>query len=49
MPEMPGNKYCPVQSFLTYKIALDPRKEFLWQKAKITKFPDNGKGTWYGP
>ena len=35
MPELPQNKYCPVQSFLTYKISLAHDKDFLWQKPKM--------------
>ena len=49
MPELPNNKYCPVQSFLTYKISLDPKIDHLWQKPKMKVFPADGKGTWYGP
>ena len=49
MPEMPKSKYCPVQSFLTYKISLTPEKDFLWQKPRMKTYPSDGKGTWYGP
>ena len=49
MPELPQNKYCPVQSFLTYKTSLTHDKDFLWQKSKMIKFPANGKGTWCRP
>ena len=49
MPELPGSKYCPVQSFMTYIISLDKRVNHLWQKANRKIFPADGKGTWYGP
>ena len=49
MPELPGSKYCPVQSFLTYKISLSHSKNYLWQQANRKDFLENGKGTWYGP
>ena len=49
MPEMPGNKYCVLKSYLTYKYSLDPTKEYLWQKPRMKEFPANRKGVWYGP
>ena len=49
MPEMPGSKYCPVQSFLTYLHALDKKVEHLWQRPKFNQYPEDGKGVWYGP
>ena len=49
LPETPGSKYCPVQSFLTYRISLDRSVPYLWQRPKMSTFPEDGKGTWYGP
>ena len=49
MPELPGSKYCPVQSYLTYTISLDRNSPYLWQWPKFNIFPVDGKGTWYGP
>ena len=49
MPELPGSKYYPVQSYMTYIISLDRSKNYLWQRANRKKFPADGKGTWYGP
>ena len=49
MPEMPGSKYCLVQSYLTYLYSLDKKSNFLWQHPKMKHFPADGKGTWYGP
>ena len=46
---MPGSKYCPVQSYLTYFYALDKNNDYLWQRRKFKDFPENGKGVWYGP
>ena len=49
MHKIQGNKFCPVQLYLTYKISLDTRSEYLWQKPRMKKIPADGKGTWFGP
>ena len=47
MPEIPGDKYCPVASYLKYTNALSPKSESLWQTLKFTEFPINNKEIWY--
>ena len=49
MPERPGSKYCPVQSYLTYIYSLDRSVNDLWQRPRFDKFQEVGKGIWYGP
>lgn len=47
MPELKGNRFCPVTSFLTYLYSLDPKCPWLFQTPKKKEFPPNGKGVWY--
>ena len=49
MPELTGSKNCPVQSYMTYLISLDPKCDYFWQKPRMKYFPKDGKGIWYGP
>ena len=45
MPEMPGDKYCPVSSYIHYMNALSQQSDSLWQTPIFTPFPVNGKST----
>lgn len=47
MPELKGNPFCPVTSYLTYLYSLDPKCPWLFQTPKKREFPANGKGVWY--
>ena len=47
MPEMKGDKYCPVRSFLQYIEALSLKSTSLWKTAKFTAFPINNQKTWF--
>lgn len=47
MPELKGNRFCPVTSYLTYLYSLDPKCPWLFQTPKKKEFPPNGKGVWY--
>lgn len=47
MPELKGNGFCPVTSYLTYLYSLDPKCPWLFQIPKKKEFPANGKGVWY--
>ena len=39
MPEIPDRKYCPLQSYLTYKISFDTISNDLWQQPRMSLFP----------
>ena len=47
MPEMKGDKYCPVDSYIRYINALSPKSDKLWQTAKFKTFPQDGSTIWY--
>ena len=47
MPEMRGDKMCPVTSYLRYINALSPRSEKLWQILKFDHFPTDRSTTYY--
>ena len=50
MPEMPDNKYYPIQSYLTYLYSLNKNYNLLWQTPRYTNFPADPKvREWYGP
>ena len=46
MPEIPGNRFCPVQSFRKYLSKLHPRCDSLWQYPKETI---NDVDIWFKP
>ena len=49
MTEMPGNRKCPVTSYITYINALSPKSYSLWQTLKFTDFPQDpvAKPIWF--
>ena len=47
MPEMPGDKFCLVSSYVHYFNALSPKSDSLWTTLIFTPFPVNRKTTWY--
>ena len=46
MPEIPGSKYCPVNSYMKYIIHLSPLMDSLWQYPK-TKEECTDADIWY--
>ena len=43
MPEIKGDPYCPVGSFVHYMDALSPKSNSLWQTTKFTNFQSTTK------